>query len=1753
VGTVPSKMAGKETRAKAPRKSHNYKEKLSDKRDARKTRKAYRYAKLKRKGEDKDDNPRARIRRGRETNQDPIVLFVKEFMAKLREEKTLLTSLLENPYGENAPALQERQKIIDAAIRDGKLAQDNAAHYPSTAIDTVSAYQKQLDDNRKASDDQYAELYKNLVDRPEGTFSSVTDEEEEERLRINAENLKKRAETMDKQNKEWSEKFQSLRETDDVHSFIRQIEDEYGPSDNEDEDEEMKQAKEEEKKRKREAAEEKAKEKKKKHEEKKQKEEEKKRKRKEMTDKQMERIRKQKEDAEAQLAEVKASLDNMINQVEQDDKETEDKRGKLINELKERIEKMEKEREQGLMANAEERTREYNRHEAIANEEYEAEEREWKENWLKRATELLEMKKYVSDPPTSKKRNFSGDWDEDDPEIRALLGEVSEDEESEEEEEATPMEAQYTNQEQELETMRGEEEAQRGIDMESLETMVDGYSLEELRQQERETKKLERMLQIAHNDLYDKNEDVSKWSKKYKSAKEKADAKAKELQALEKSSDKLREYRLKRKEVVDKKREALDKANGSQRAKLVADIEKKRNAVEKKRMSQEKAGKDTVDKAFEKLKKKEEQLAKKRAMLDKKRKKDISTEDLEERVKEIGKIEKEAEDIRAALGKARDALHHLDDDKEYKMVQKEVEAAEKALAKHDKDIGKTDGELKSLMRLWKQADKALAKHLGDVSKLKSDHSAATKEMNEAKTTIKQLQDERDMIQNTAKEAIENLDSFMDDSEDKQIPFLSAIKNVETRLKRLMKSKDELKKRMDKQREMIKDFDKYPDKMKGNKRSYKKEVLALQDMNEEAIRIKESIARGKDTVVKLRTQKRAADNLVKSKIDLALLTLEPRMDTSDPENPHPQKRMARYKKELEKIKKELTSTMQKMEGLNANEEEYQKLQEKIDTLKARALTYNNAIDQTEGELRKNLYKNNDLFKSTEQWYGPKFEFDPSKPKEQREELKYQKERKKYEGNNKRIEALQDELKSKNTDHMTAEQREELLPKYQELERLWGENRMLLTNKRTMDVMRERRIDKLEKIAEETIQATLKKVTQKNEQGAINKDVDWQAIYSTVFEVQALLYRKEGDDPHDDKWMTSLDKKVKELQKLGTMATQFPNFVVDGVTKMEALVNRQKALNEASKKYQKSGLNDDDERHYAYSQEFTEFVKKQKNMAQLEVKLHDNNMKREALAASNPMYIERVKDFQDMIREGRQRLHELMTEMQDDVSANGPMLMAQAKMIYDKFQAMIRGATPELIKEFEEALRSDIWQETQLQIDQMNKLSSKLYAQKGEELVRSSTNETLVDYLLDPLSFADGKKRQSLRNTKLGLTWSQTHQLVSLLQRQIDLRQKAILPVYKYLNTVDEGVDGGKFDLIITHLFPPAVVESKLRIYKLLSPEQRASVSNGPFVKALQSLIPDFDIENVDGNNYMDTVLKIQSGAEQYVSSIAAPAGLNMADIMVASEEIERNKSIIISQSDPSMDPALQIDPSLQKRQAEGAPPLDQDAGASPPDPFNGEIVNSTYNPIVQGQLTRDMIDDAKKQEFIKQEHQHAMLSLQSAPQPPYIPLHVNSSKFFFGKNDYQTLQSQFDSIRPLIPKTRVEDPSVVIGNVIAKYGKIFGIPHRLTRDWDHPALIQQEAIELQQLEKAYQTYTTTTDAAYNKAEEAAPQSAPAAAAPQREEPDLVTKAFQDSPTEQSVSVNNPTSIGEEVSDPLTKGVAHPRDFWSNYSGFNNVSK
>lgn len=500
----------------------------------------------------------------------------------------------------------------------------------------------------------------------------------------------------------------------------------------------------------------------------------------------------------------------------------------------------------------------------------------------------------------------------------------------------------------------------------------------------------------------------------------------------------------------------------------------------------------------------------------------------------------------------------------------------------------------------------------------------------------------------------------------------------------------------------------------------------------------------------------------------------------------------------------------------------------------------------------------------------------------------------------------------------------------------------------------------------------------------------------------------------------------------------------------------------------------------------------------------------------------KKFTEIQQMFRQEIEEYIIQAKQDVSANGPIISIIMQKILDQFQNQIDASTAEELKGFQD----DIAKEQQYQRQRVSQFA---FHKSGRSMFHAAQQKELTDYIMDPLSFRDASKAERLTHSKLGLYAVQTRRLLSLVRNMLALRQTFMKPVYQFLNECDL-VPGSKFDLAVTHLFPPSEVELKLRLLKLMPEDQRKDYINGPVIQGIKQFFPDFDVENVTETNYNDEVMKINKAVKDFVEPLISKAGVSLNEFQDGMTRITRLRSYIASQVNPQLpeDKQLPQDSSPYANGPTDTAVLDDDSGAHSQ---GGQMINASFNPSTQSQITRDKIDEAKRQNYRLLEEGYALDFMKETKDGTYIPMHVDSSRFYFSQKDFKALKQQFISFQPLIPKQVVKNPNTYINTTLAQYGEVLQIPQRKTTDFDHPALIQKEAIEIQTLVNAYNTYTSTTLPEYsqddNQQQNPVP-TAPSGGSTQAED-HLAPTAFND------YMQIDPTSSSENISDPMTSGT------------------
>ena len=506
--------------------------------------------------------------------------------------------------------------------------------------------------------------------------------------------------------------------------------------------------------------------------------------------------------------------------------------------------------------------------------------------------------------------------------------------------------------------------------------------------------------------------------------------------------------------------------------------------------------------------------------------------------------------------------------------------------------------------------------------------------------------------------------------------------------------------------------------------------------------------------------------------------------------------------------------------------------------------------------------------------------------------------------------------------------------------------------------------------------------------------------------------------------------------------------------------------------------------------------------------------------NFLFKEFPKSWTEAISGLEAEVTELRRRVQHDISAFGPFLSHVISNIWNKFSQKIQNVRPDQREDFMTAVETEKKRLYEL-------IANEAYGHTGSKKYKNAAEgpEILKDFVMDPNSFTPKDKTRMVNDTSIGLYMSNTRRLLSLIDQAMRLRQRMVSEPYRVMG-LEGAKEAPKFDMVLTHLFPPSQVELKLRF--LMQMPNREKYMNGPFVKAIKMLFPDFDLNRLSNENFITEVSQISQASKEFLKTVVGMTPIAWSDFENQADELTRIEYEILSQVEdkPVEDPAREQDSTFQPTDA---PPYDRDAGAVMNDA--GLRVNPTFNPVTQGQITRDAIDDAKRVSYIQIAGSLASVFLDPPDSTdPYVPLHVSAAKFFFSKDNYKTLGDQFDSMRPLQPKQTVDDPNGKIEEILSRYGKFLGIKKRATIPTDHPILIQQEAIELTEFVNAFKSYGQQTAGNYVHPVDPTPLSTSNgnSGAPQ-------PSASNSGPKPNSGENVDPNDAGESVSDPLISGL------------------
>ena len=294
-----------------------------------------------------------------------------------------------------------------------------------------------------------------------------------------------------------------------------------------------------------------------------------------------------------------------------------------------------------------------------------------------------------------------------------------------------------------------------------------------------------------------------------------------------------------------------------------------------------------------------------------------------------------------------------------------------------------------------------------------------------------------------------------------------------------------------------------------------------------------------------------------------------------------------------------------------------------------------------------------------------------------------------------------------------------------------------------------------------------------------------------------------------------------------------------------------------------------------------------------------------------------------------------------------------------------------------------------------ISNESYRFNGSKLHKAAASgiDSLKDFVMDPTSFTPKDKTMMINDTSIGLYMSNTRRLLGLIDQSMRLRQRMVSEPYRIMG-MEGAKEAPKFDMVLTHLFPPSQVELKLRF--LMQLPNRKRYEQGPFVKAIKMLFPDFDLETLSNETFIARVAEISQSSQQFLKNVVGMTPIAWSDFENQADELTRLEYEILSQVE---DKPIENDPTRQQNdqnfQPTDAPPYDRDAGAVMNDA--GLRVNPTFNPVTQGQITRDAVDDAKRVSYIQIVGSLASVFLDPPDSTdPYVPLHVAPAKFFFFK-------------------------------------------------------------------------------------------------------------------------------------------------------------
>lgn len=651
-----------------------------------------------------------------------------------------------------------------------------------------------------------------------------------------------------------------------------------------------------------------------------------------------------------------------------------------------------------------------------------------------------------------------------------------------------------------------------------------------------------------------------------------------------------------------------------------------------------------------------------------------------------------------------------------------------------------------------------------------------------------------------------------------------------------------------------------------------------------------------------------------------------------------------------------------------------------------------------------------------------------------------------------------------------------------------------------------------------------------------------IYEDFPELFDLYYkiRAEVDDEKmlnkafltgDWDWWNSIKAEINYLmQRLDTFKkpTRDPQTIVSDI-KM-----REKLLSNVVSKFQHTGKVED-----------AMMYKPNKHEIAVYNNLQDNHKTVTAEFTAKEIYKVLSKNFPQNWTDATLRLEQdvmdLRTAVKDDISSFGPFLSTVVNEIWDKFRSKVQSVNEQQRMSFDASVESE---KKYLQ----KVISKEAYARTGATMYEAAKATTLQKFVMDPTSFNAKDAETMMTHTPLGMYLSDTRRLLDLVRQSMDLRKKMVGDVMRTMN-MEGNPDSLKFDVVVSNLFPPAQVDLKMRYLMSMDPKARKKYENGRFIQAIKLLDPDFDFDTLTNENFLEKVNSIGQSAKSFLQTIVTPTPVAWGDFEVMSNELIRTQYAILSQV---RDKPVENDIDRQDDGGQGPTDdfqYDQDAGAVMNE--NGFRVNSTFNPATQGQIIRDKIDEEKRSSYMQMVGSLATQFMEPSQDEPYVPMHTGSAKFFFSGGNYKNLKSQYQSMRPLIPKNPVDDPNGFIEETLAYYGPVLGIKKRKSSQKDHPAFLQKEAIELQELVAAYNNYTTDTGGNYVHDGQAMNN------VPVQQQVQAPPDNTPDDNSSAPLKNVDPNSTGENVSDPMMSGLNsvfnNTSDMDTGYDIFSNYYK